>query len=269
MLKQGDKLKTEFNDYVLDLTNEMLDAYDKFELPQLAPTPALKDVTNAFREEEAQAGAPAADAFENTGPRSAVFIIVAAKPDEIATVGRLGTKAYENSGGGDWKPYFPEKSKRIYALAAHEATGDDLDFNPEEKPFTADLASIVLDAEAKRKIVIIIVDSWTARLPTYREGLQMFDRQNYINCAVLVPLNRNDKESESQSAVLADALRDAIPWRSKNYKNTIYYRDDIQSEEDLRNRIRDTLTRLRSEVLAKATVQRAMPGAGALPTFRV
>ncbi len=265
IIKQYSKYRVLYNDFVESLGQEMLRVANRVKLPRLEPFPLLNDVEDAF----AQAAPPAAEraVLSGVGPDNVVFVCVAAKPDELSNVPKLNVQAYGERGGLEWKPFFPDRTKGVYTLAANVATTGDMNFNPEHVEISHDLANLVRAAERDRKIVIILLDCWTARLPVYGNILSAFDSQNYINCAVLVPWNKADQETIKEETALKTALGQTLFFRRKNLES-VYYREDIASEDDLRDRLRESLIRLKAEVLAKAEVERELPKGGSLPTVR-
>ena len=172
---------------------------------------------------------------------------------------------YKDAGGGDWQPFYPRK-RRIGSLAVHIASDEDLDFIPSELPFSSNLSQDVLEAEKERRLVVLVVDSWTAELPAYQQVLQDFDRVNYFNCSVVVPWNEDDIETARRRAVLEQTILSAFPFRTA-LKHPIYFRDAIRSEAELREQLREVLIRLKAEVINKAEITRPVPSGGAKPAI--
>lgn len=191
------------------------------------------------------------------GPNRVHFVFTAAPREEICNAGRLNTAGYGER-GESWQPYLPVPAQ-IGRIAIQTATLDALGLWPNEISMSPALPQLIRDIESRRELVVVFVDGWTAALPQYRQTLQSFDRENYINCSVLVPWNEADAETSANSDRLLGALASALQFRVSN-KNPLYYRGPIRTEGDLRIQLADVLTRLRAEVINKAT-----PPPGSVP----
>jgi FxsC-like protein len=111
--------------------------------------------------------------------------------------------------------------------------------------------------------VSIVVDGWTVTLPSYRQILQAFDKEEYFNCSVLIPWNDADAETQRQRAALEVHVQEVF--RRNLLSNPLYFRGSISSEEDLRAQLREVLIRLRAEIFNQAPVTRSVPGGEAKP----
>jgi len=264
MRKQYKKYETEYNDFVEQLSDAILDAATQYPIPPLPVLPSLKQVQSAF----GLAASGEASGFKRptSGPKFVQFVYVAGHPRHFPQGMRSRLDCYLQDGGRDWKPYYPEKARPIRAVVENVASGEDLDFYSEELPFSSNLAEDIRRAEGERKIVVLLVDSWTAGLPNYKEVLQTFDRQNYLNCSVIVPWNDSDLETTQKRALLEQTLQETFYFRARpNVKNPLHFRDAVHSEEDLRKQLREVLTRLKDEIINKAEVSRPLPSGGEKP----
>jgi FxsC-like protein len=265
MRKQYQKYETEYNDFVEKLSDEILDTASKYPLPSLPALPSLKNVQSAFSPTEIPGEGPSPKPA-TSGPKFVQFVYVAGHPGHFPQGVRSQLDCYLQEGGRDWKPYYPERPRPIRAVVENVASGEDLDFYSEELPFSNSLADDVRRAEEERKIVVLLVDSWTAGLSSYKQVLQTFDRQNYLNCSVLVPWNDSDLETTQKRALLEQTLQETFYFRaSPNLKNPLHFRDSIHSEEDLRKQLREVLTRLKDEIINKAEISRPLPSGGEKP----
>jgi FxsC-like protein len=255
MRARYEKYKVPYLDFIDHLAAEILAARARYHavLPRLPGALAFDSVRDAFERSPAAAGA--ASPHQQHGPNAVRFVFVAAKPEEFPP-GARATDCYRQRGGRDWRPYFPDWPKPIGALAQSVAAGD-LDFFSEEIPFSVTLPTEVRRAEDQASIVVLVVDSWTVALPSYRRVLEEFDKGGYFNCSVLIPWNDADVETLRQHAVLEADVRGVFRRQSRH---PLYFRDSISSEEELRAQLRDVLIRLRSEVFNQAPVTRSVPG---------
>jgi FxsC-like protein len=192
------------------------------------------------------------------GPKRVYFIFSAAKPAEVAQAGKKIVEPYGGSGGEEWRPYFPS-SRKIGSIAKQTAANDELNLWSDQLEISTALPDKIRDAEKRRELVVMFVDSWTTKLANYLSTLQAFDRQNYFNTSVIVPWNDQDPETKKNDLTLMNALKTALQFRCSN-QNDLYYRALVKTEEDLRAQLSDILTRLRAEVINKS-----VPAEGAVP----
>jgi FxsC-like protein len=255
------KYKNEYLDFVDLLSDEILTAQQSYKgvLPRVIPEPDFQTARNAFKVSPVP-GQAAAPKPQDQGPNGVQFVFVAGKPNEFQ--GNRSIGGYLQKGGRDWKPYYPQKTKPIGALAQSVAASEDLDFFSEELPFSKRLPQEVRDAEKQANIVVLVVDSWTVTLPDYNQILQQFDEEGYFNCSVLIPWNDADIETAQQRAALEAQVRSVFRRQSRL---PLYFRDSITSEEELKAQLRDVLIRLKAEVFNQAPVSRPVPRGGTKP----
>jgi FxsC-like protein len=261
--KQYTKFKDKYDDFIEALADEIIAAANTHHLPELAKLTPLKQVPSAFHPPPVLGVMAPAKPSSATGPKFVQFAFVAAHPDQL--VGQRATlDCYLQEGGRDWKPYFPQKAKPIRALVQSVASGHDLDFYSEELTVGSNLAQDVRNALLDRKVVVLVVDSWTAGLPPYDQILWDFDQQNYLNCCVLIPWNEGDSESAQSRVVLEQNIQNALHFRVTS-KNPLHFRDNIGSEEEFCQQLHDVLVRLKAEIINKAEPRRSSPTGGEMP----
>jgi FxsC-like protein len=268
VVKQYSKYRFLYNEFIHELAKEIQAAADQHAVGPLDGPLDMDQVLNAFAAAPPPApGAPQVAAVlpPETGPKCVQFVFVAGNPQEFPPGLRTTLDCYKDAGGGDWQPFYPRK-RRIGSLAVHIASDEDLDFIPSELPFSPNLAQDVSQAEKERRLVVLVVDSWTAELPPYQQVLQDFDRRNYFNCSVVVPWNEGDLETAQRRAALEQTILSAFPFRAV-VKHPVYFRDAIRSEAELCEQLREVLIRLKEEVINKAKVTRPVPSGGAKPAI--
>jgi FxsC-like protein len=267
------RYRTHYGNFINQLADEILDSYELFgqgagELPCLDPVPELRALPSAFHQPPAPPAPPDPGAGpppplrprRRGGPKYVRFVFIAGDPTQFPD-GARKREFYLEYGGGEWKPYYPEVTHPIMALALAEAgmlgmLGDELPFGP-------DLATEVRAAEEARSLVVVFVDGWTAELlPPYRQALENLDRNSFINCSIFVPWNVKDPETAVRADELKRLLRSVIfpRWsRLADAHEPIFFRDSIYSVEDLREQLRDTLRRLQV-MMMKDVVEHARQG---------
>lgn len=263
--KQKDEYQTIYNNFLEELSTKISDEIQGFQglklLPQLTPTPNLSDVPSAFHpagQAPAQAATAPVVTQKNSGPRYVKFVYVAGQPDEVKNL-KNQVDAYREFGASDWKPFLAAgRNRRIGALAPHVATGEDLDFSPDEVPFSKDLVNEIKKARDDHNLVVLLVDCWTAGHPDYQAILQDFDQQNYQNCSVIILWDELDPETAQQEKLLRDNLRTIFKFR-RLMNNSPFYRDSIRTEDELRKQLSDVLTSLRAEIINNRNFQITRP----------
>jgi FxsC-like protein len=173
-------------------------------------------------------------------------------PEQFSGNFRTQVGFYLKKGGWEWKPFWPQVKSPISNFVARVALEEDLDYPNAEMPFHSGLPKDIRDAETRGSLVILFVDSWTVELQDYREVLEKIDRESYKNCSIVVPWNNEDAETEQVQVRLKTGLRQTFSrWaRLADLPKQIYFCDAIYSADDLRDKLREILKQLYTEVVA-------------------
>lgn len=263
------RFKDEYTVFIDELSTQILNAA-RHNLPRadLGAYPTFESVPNAFEPEPAVEAEPAPPADHPrpeivitkqraVGPNFVQFVFVAGSPSEFMAEAlnkpdeawrlRKAIEFYIENGGRDWKPYFPEVSKRIRPVVTRIASTQNLD--SDELPCDDQMVTKIHQANTNRSLVVILVDSWTLDLPKYRAILESFDQNLYSNCSVLIPWNENDPE-------LTPEQRERLKWNVRTtFRNwstvpkPLYFCYSIRSADKLNEKIRETLKALRDSVI--------------------
>jgi FxsC-like protein len=171
-------------------------------------------------------GAPAPRGDDDDhGLPTARCAFVAARRDELIAV-RGDTTAYGGQAQA-WRPFAPDATA-IRILAQRAATREDLVFETLEVDGT--LVERVRAAEADGEFVVVVVDPWTVRLRAYRDHLDTFDRNQFVNVGILAPINVEDPENMAEPDALRGEVRSAL---SRTFLvNPAVVRDAIGTAED-------------------------------------
>ena len=225
------------------------------------PVPATLNIFTPVVPVGAATGAAPADPVK--GPSGVRFAYIAASRPELA--GKAYLTPYGDR-GEEWQPS-PADDRRIGMLAPVVAGTSR--FIP--YPLTVDdtLPQQVADAQKDNALVVLLVDVWTACLvERYRELLQKYDQVGAVNSAALVVWNEQDDDLTAAKAKLEQWLQYVV-FPVNHSRGAPYYRPAIQSVAGLENDLRDTLERLRNEIMVKAQVFRALTSAtfGERPTI--
>lgn len=259
-------MKREYLDFVDRLAASIVRTADRFaglSAPPVAELEALQPLFPGVRPMAAPVG----------HTKEVLFVFVAAPPNVFE--GRRDPAAYAVRGGPDWKPFYPNPSRRIGALVQEIAAAEALDYYSDELAFDGNLLNAIKQALADRKLVILVVDPWSVAL---REDfyllLRNFDQLNFYNCSVIVPGRQADLRDQAEAAVNA-RLGQALYFKTRG--SATYYRGRVESVEQLRRVLEETLTLLQAEMRNAADVDAARPldlligrpnlsGPGARPT---
>jgi FxsC-like protein len=261
MRKQYNTYEVQYDGFIQRLANEILEA-SELQLPKLEPVPTLSSIESPFHPPTPAAATPqatpqagaATPATRRRGPKFVRFGFIACDPKEFPA-GARRPDCYLESGGVEWKPYYPAVEKPLMIVASEVA--NNMNIISDELPFSQNLDEVVREVEDARSLVVLFVDGWTAELPNYREALKRVDRKSYLNCSIFIPWNRDDPETAGRCDQLMNFLReDVFPrWsRFADLEPSVFY-DKIYSVDELKAKLADTLSRLQTS-LAKGVVER-------------
>jgi len=170
--------------------------------PRLAPLAQVRPVrqlASAFHSgSPPTAAGPLAQAlpFED---KSACFVFAVGTQDEIAAR-RTDPSPWSTTDGWGWRPFHPQSSDKVGHLAQRAASDRKLRFIQLE--CDANLLPRLKQAKQARVPVVIFADPWSVSLKRYSDLLADYDDLNLLNCAMLVPWNRDDPETANQEQVL-------------------------------------------------------------------
>ena len=189
------------------------------------------------------------------GPGYVEFVVVAGRESELIEV-RTNVNAYGDE-CVDWRPYYPDFDKRVGPFVQNVASSED--FTSHCIHPASDLCEKLEQAKEKNNIVVVIVDAWTIRLQSYHDLMHEYDKTSFFNCAVLIPWNNQDDETEQKRDTLETALR--ITFENKTAaKDPKSFREEIVSFEQLDNELRDALIEIRRKILETGEVFRKAVG---------
>jgi len=257
LLKQLQEYKTQYNDLVETLAQEIMDASDAHPLPPLAAIPRLKDVPSAFAASVTGSGTRTAPTAPS-GPKHVRFVYVAADPNAFG--GARGRDPYVDVGGADWKPFFPENRTRVHTFLQNFVSNDELGFSSDELPFGPNLVAEIDDAWRRRQIVVVIVDGWSVHWdPRYRDVLKRLDERLDYHWCVLVPWNERDADSVAHRQQIQAAISLTFDRHANLAPNPMFFRTGIGSADELKAALREVLTRLKEEIKKRAPVDMPVP----------
>jgi FxsC-like protein len=198
-------------------------------------------------------------AFEPAGSHLARFAFLAGPKSDFA--GLPIAERYSPARSCYWKPFNPPVAETVAEMA--ETIAIDARFGYEELPVDATLANKVLASKPNAR-VILVVDPWTLRNPTYREFVKPIDKIEDPPSVIFAPLNSPDQLTPEERAELDAAMAETFPSRS-NQNNPDLFRKGISNAGDLRAEIARALASAHLKDISSAAEQK--PPTGTLPVL--
>jgi len=252
LLKAGDR-RAAYEDFLARFAIMLMTAADDHPLPPAATRDFL-DAPDVFAGRPGPAGPGADDTIRIR------FLIVAGRRDEMNGV-RRGLDFY-GAAPDQWRPYHPEHGDPIGVYAVTVASGQSLIVRSVEAG-TGDITGYLERAEQAREIVILLVDSWAARIPGYGELLDGYDRRRFLNAAVLVPLNERDDETAANVETLRAHLFHRLR-RVMSGENGLF-REDATTIEAFNAALVDLIYEVRGRLVNERPPVRRAVGAHPVP----
>lgn len=251
LIALGSKYRNHYREFLKHFANKLIDAARAHTLPPLPQLPPIDEAGNAFRRRGPGPVRPLAGS-SNTGPRFVQFVFVAGRRDELCSV-RERLDPYGDDGGYDWYPYLPEVRERVGITSMSVACMEKLMF--EFVPCGDDMIVNIKKAEKENKIVVILVDTWTLRLPRYHMPMNEYDGQRLPNCAVLVCWNSRDEElTEAEREELRARLNTSFVNHIIEPNPNIFL--EIDSHDELVKELPALLHKAHRRISEKAEVMR-------------
>lgn len=172
---------------------------------------------------------------------------------------------YACAQGRDWAAFHPPSQKPIGILAMEASAAEQ--FHYEYVPLDGQLSDRIDAAARNKALVVLIVEPAAAR--AYEAILSSFDRINFRNCSVLIPVNDQDESLRTRTTELLADLREILHFRSQFSGDAPYFRFISGTEQSFSQGIRQVLTSLRSgqTKVSRSAVIDPGPSRSALPTF--
>lgn len=217
----------------------------------------FENIRSAF--EEGPSDQPTADAYmvQATGPQAVRFVYVAGTKSEIeCNHVRLILDAYGQY-RSHWNPYFSNRNDDcIWKIAVDVARQSGI--NPGEIDVGHDLLHELRKAKQENSLVVLIIDTWTLKLPEIKQKMREYDDTSFLNCAALVVWDESDETSEGREA-LANLLVEIF---DDNYgtNHSHLFRPDVRSRDALVHELAETLRILKFNVINRGQPMRVIAG---------
>jgi FxsC-like protein len=251
MLKQHNRYEDDYQEFVTVFARRLWEAAKDTQLPSLDAVPPFESVENAFTVTGAAQVAPV---INDAGPDTAMLAYVVGRASEQPPE-RTDRAGYDERGGPYWRPYFPALKEPI-GLLAQRTVGDTLVVRDLE--VDTNLIQRLREAEARNNVVLLLIDPWSVRIADYRDRLEQYDGQAFVNTGLLVPW-ATDEETTRNRAALSSELTATL---SRNFiTNVDYVRDGIGSADELQNELIGAVEEVRRRITQRSRAIRSLPGA--------
>jgi FxsC-like protein len=242
-----------YRDFIDAIVRRIRKVSDEHRLPSLDPQPDVTLIKSAFHQTEApttEAGTdravpPVADHF---GPRYAEFVYVAARKEEVPSIQPIPPKTdyYGDEGELDWKPYWPHVETEVGLFAQFIATREG--FRYSKISLDTDLVTQIRNAQTNKRIVVLVVDTWTLCLEKYWQIMKLYDDCSFWNSVVLIVWNDKDEEVTKNRPILQQAMHNAF--RTKLIiKDNRYFIDNVGSASELESHLSVALQTVKMQIL--------------------
>jgi FxsC-like protein len=247
--------KAYYQAFLESFSDQLIEAADAHPaMPALANLEPLDRVTPTFPAQAAAVHTPGAQTAQaaTANPRYVKFSFVAARQAELQSANvRQQLESYGGS-GAEWLPFLPDVKEEI-DITVKDITID-CKLSPEGTiSLDQNFMQQVEEAGRNNQIVVILVDTWTLRLPIYRQLMNVFDQKSFLNCIVVVPWNAQDAETAANRETLEKYLNAAMPNLSLNKPPN--FLGDISSRDELRKELVAKLLETKQKIMALAQVR--------------
>lgn len=241
--RNSPELQDKYRDFLDILVRKILKSAEGCNLAPLETALDIKVVKSSFH-------VPAdvmlaKESLSATGPRCMQCFFVAGTRDELKPIKSV-VDTYGDEGEFDWRPYLQQTEDDIGMLAQSVATNER--FHYQHVRLSEDLVQQLKSAQDKRRLVVIVVDTWTLNVSRYQELMQQFDGYSFWNLAVMIVWNDHDIETLTHRPALQTTLRQTFVSKSR-MQDPLGFIDGINSADDLKSRLSATLQRLRMQII--------------------
>ncbi len=263
----------EYQTFLVAFKKRLVEIAKAYPLAVPAQTPSLDTVESAFHPPRPQPspGSQPASLPANvplplaSGPEVAWFVYVAGKDQDYATVpDRVHRDCYGSHGGPSWKPYLPP-SEQTAGILTQGIVGKRV--LRETLPLSAQLVQHLRTAEETNTIVLLIVDPWSIELPDFRLPLQALDKENFINCGVIIIWNDQDVETQAMGQNLRQKI--SATFSRSIISKQLYLREAVSSEAELEKELTAVINEVQDKIKGRLKLLRPVPGSSPAPFLDV
>jgi FxsC-like protein len=250
--------KSLYADFLDKFSDKLIEAVETHrEMPRFETAKRLEEVEPVFPLATTAAAATLNTQRADANPRYVKFVFVVGRQKEMHEAQIRRRIEYYRESGAEWTPYLPDVKQQIDLLVKRIAL--DRDFSPEDTiDLNDDLLHRIEEVKNKNQIVVIVVDSWSLKIPNYREWMKKFDGKSFLNCIVVIPWI-NDDETIAGRSELNNFVMATFPTRILN--NSPNFLDCVDSVDKLNDQLGRTLCETKQKIIRLANVEREIDGA--------
>jgi FxsC-like protein len=258
-LMKRDSKKEAYLDFLDTLVDKIIKATtdDQQPLPELNPRPDIKSIKSAFHYQPEPPPMVHHDKPEEPplpttfGPKYAQFLYVAACREEVSLIKPVSPRIdYYGDESLHWKPYWPVETQ-VELFAQYVASREG--FRYDKISLETDLVSQIKEAQANKRIVVVVVDTWTLFLEKYRQSMRDYDDASFWNSVLLVVWNDNDPAVANNRDALEEVLKKTFTTKMI-IKDNRYFVADIRNASDLETRLSVALQTLLAQIINAETM---------------
>lgn len=236
----------EYEEFVLDLAQHIVQTAKAHALPERFDLPSVRDTPDAFGVCVPRPVAAAAEDDEKSFDQ-VDFFFIAGRRDELEAI-RRKVNCYGRRGGIDWKPFEPLIDENVVITAQRIATKEKLAFSA--APLDGQLIDRLNEAWRQKRIVALIVDPWTLRLPRYAEMVRGYDTYDCVHCLMIVCRNEDDEETARHLDDIDDAVSQVfdVKVRKPPSEQFLY---PFSAAEEFEDRLSQSLKKIQLDLLCR------------------
>jgi FxsC-like protein len=241
-----------YQNFLDAFAERILQVAERYVLPELNSLPDIRTVRSAWELKATPPGRPPANGQQSLAEDAvqyADFVYVAASRSEIQTQlteAQERIDYYGSRGGLDFKPYYPVPPKTAGLFGQDIATKEGFYHLP--VPLSNNLVGQIRDARLNNRIVIIIVDTWTLKIPAYQLLVQQYDDLDPLNSSMLIVWDNKDGTTISNRAALENTIRLTFPVKVGR-KEGLVFNSNIGSQSDLEKFLPVALQELKAKII--------------------
>jgi FxsC-like protein len=237
MLRHYRAHEQEYHEILMNFAEEIIrKSIDYQMLPPTDPID-LRFISSLFHDEKKFGG-------RSDKPRHVYFVVASDGRPTMMKI-RYNAEVYAGDTCGHWRPYHPRLPKPIgeYSYFIAKAGGYDCGLTD-----ITNLDELVRWAEVKRQMIVVIVDTWAARLASHRKNLEQYDKVTAPATAVMVPFSQDDNETRDASAELHSTLQAVFPRR---YHEGSLFRRELPTHEEFSTQLLEVLRVAQNDLLRR------------------
>jgi FxsC-like protein len=245
--RTSQELQDKYRDFLDTLVRKILRSAQECNLAPLDRIPDINTLGSSFHvrpNNRSESEFPLRTST-GVGPRCVQFFFVAGTRDELRSV-KNRVDDYGDEGEFDWRPYTPQSEDDIGMLAQSVATKER--FHYQHTRLGEDFLRQLKFAQEKRRLAVIIVDTWTLQVSRYKNLMRQFDDYNFWNLAVIVAWNDEDVETLNSKPALRSSLRKTFVNKLR-MQDPLGFIDGISSVDALTSRLSAILQRIRMQII--------------------